>query len=61
MWVGTSISKALNKDKFEKDINVDLSVEKAFCIKEEGRYKDLNFSAVVLEIVKNGDADIVVL
>ena len=53
--------KALDKDKFEKDMNVDLSVEKAFCIKEEGRYKDLNFSAVVPEIDKNGDADIVEL
>ena len=36
-WVGTSISNALDKDKLEKDLNVDLTVVKAYCIEEEGR------------------------
>ena len=42
-WVGTSISNALDKDKLEKDLNVDLTVVKAYCIEEEGRFKKKNF------------------
>ena len=56
-WLGTSLSKGLDKEKFEKDANVDLTIEKAFCIKDEGRFKDRNFSAILPEIVKKGDVD----
>ena len=60
-WVGTSISKALDRKKFEKDMNVDLTVVKAYCIKEEGRFKKANFAAIVPEIVQKGDLDTLVL
>ena len=38
-WVGTSLSKALDKRKLEKDVDAEVSIEKAYCIKEEGRFK----------------------
>ena len=60
-WVGTSISKVLDREKFEKDVKVDLTVEKAYCIKEEGRFKKLNFAAIVPEIVNKGEVDTLVL
>ena len=60
-WVGTSISNALDKEKLEKDLNVDLTVVKAYCIEEEGRYKKKNFKAIVPEIVENEDVDTLVL
>ena len=60
-WVGTSISKALDKNKFEHDTEVELTTEKAYCIKEEGRYPKDNFSAKVPEIVRKGDVDTLVL
>lgn len=60
-WVGTSLSKALNRKKFENDADVELTVVKAYCIKEEGLYKKTNFQATVPEIVKNGSADTIVL
>ena len=60
-WVGTSLSKALDEEKFENDANVDLTVEKAYCIAEEGRYKNKNFAAIVPKIVERGDIDTLVL
>ena len=60
-WLGTSLSKALDKNKFEKDLNVNLVVKNAYCIKEEGRYKKSNFAAIVPEIVEKGDFDTLVL
>ena len=33
-WVGTSISKVLDKKKFEQDIDVKLTAVKAYCVKE---------------------------
>ena len=59
--MGTSISKALDQEKVEKDTNEELTVVKANCIEEEGRYKDANFSAAVPENVKKGDVDTLVL
>ena len=35
LWIGTSISKALDKNKFEKDTNTNVKFVKAFGIKEE--------------------------
>ena len=60
-WVGTSISEALDVKKFEKDTGSQVTVERAYCIENEGRFKDINFSAVVPEIVKKGDVDTLVL
>ena len=56
--VGTSIIKALEKNKFQNDANVILNVRKAYCIKEEGRVKESNFAAIVPEIVQEGNTDI---
>ena len=61
VWVGTSISKAVDKKKFEKDLNVDMTVAKAHCIKEEGHNEESNFSAIVPEIVQKDGADTIVL
>ena len=34
-WVGTSLSKQLNKSKFENDLKVDLNIEHAYYIVNE--------------------------
>ena len=34
---------------------------KAYCIEEEGRYKESNFAAIVPDVVRKGDVDILVL
>ena len=60
-WVGTSLSKALDKTKFENDLNVDLTVERANCIKEEGYCKTKSFTKIVPEIVEKGGIDTLVL
>ena len=60
-WVGTSLSKVLDKEKFEKDIDVELTMEKAYCIEEEGRFKQMNFKAIVPKLVEKGDIDTLVL
>ena len=62
-WIGTSISKALDKSKFEKDLNVNLNITKAYCIKEEAnaRYKEANFKAIVPEVIEKQEPDVVVL
>ena len=60
-WVGTSLSKPLDKKKFENDTNVDLTLAKAYCIKEEGRFKESNFTAIVPELVEMGAMDTLVL
>ena len=53
-WIGTSLSNVLNKEKFEKDLNVELSMAKAYCIEK-------NFTEVVPTEVDNKDIDILVL
>ena len=60
-WFGTSVSKALDRKKFEKNANVDLNVVKAYCIGEEGRYKESNFTAIVPELVSKGGIDTLIL
>ena len=60
-WVGTSISKALDRKKFEKDLNVELTVVKAYCIEEEGRFQKTNFRAIVPDVVAKGGIDTLVL
>ena len=60
-WVGTSLSKALDRKKLENDLHIDLKVEKAYCIGEEGRFKETNFTAKVPEIVHKGGVDTLVL
>ena len=62
-WIGTYISKALNKDKLENDINAKVKMTKAYCIKEEenARYKNTNFKAIVPEVVKKETPEMLVL
>ena len=62
-WIGTSISKVLDKEKFEKDLNVELSVTRAYCIKEEddAENKKENFEAVVPEEIRKEKPDILIL
>ena len=33
-WIGTSLSRGLEKEKFEKDTETKLTVRKAYCVKE---------------------------
>ena len=62
-WIGTSLSKAQNKNKFEQDLNVDLSVSRAYCIKEgeKAKYKKENFEEIVPKVIVKEEPDILVL
>ena len=60
-WVGTSISKVLDKKKVEKDLDVELTSVKAYCVSKEGRYPDQNFKEVVAETLEDGEVDTLVL
>ena len=59
VWIGTSVSKALDSKKFEKDLKVKLKMVKAYCVNAEGRFPDSSFKSIVPEAIK--DADTVVL
>ena len=62
-WVGTSISKQLDKNKFEADLDAELVHERAYCIGDEPNayFRDKNFKAIVPELVKNCDMETLVL
>lgn len=62
-WVGTSLSKQLDKGKFEKDLTVDLTLDRAYCIKEEtdALFRHKNFTAVVPKVIENDDIETLVL
>ena len=60
-WIGTSISKVLDKKKFEKDAEVKVSAVKAYCVNEEGRFPKSNFKAIVPEVVSKGQTDTLIL
>ena len=60
-WVGTSISKVLNKKKVEEDLNVELKAVKAYCVENEGRYPAHNFKEAVPEALNAGDVDTLVI
>ena len=60
-WVGTSISKVLDKKKVEEDLNVELKAVKAYCVEKEGRYPGHNFKETVPETLKAGDVNTLVL
>ena len=61
--IGTSVSNVLDLPKFEKDLDVNLVINKAYCIDEEenARFKDKHFKAAVPKEIKNEDVDILVL
>ena len=53
----------LNKPRLEKDLDVEVKITRAYCIKEEenARYKKNNFKAVVPEVMKKETPDVLVL
>ena len=55
VWIGTSVSKALDSKKFEKDLNVDLKMVKAYCVDKEGRFPQSCFKSIVPDAVKGAD------
>ena len=59
-WFGTSVSKVLDQNKFEKDTNTNLKVVKAYCIQEEGKFPKENFCAIVPEELKTDPVDVAV-
>ena len=63
MWVGTSISKVLDINKFEKDTNSNLKIVKAYGIKAENnqRFPASNFTNVVPKVIASEDPDAIVL
>ena len=58
-WVGTSISKQMDKSKFKEALNVDLIMEMAYCI--DALYRNKNFKAVVPKVIEKDDIDNLVL
>ena len=60
-WVGTSLSKVLDKKKVEKDQGVELNAVKAYYVKEEGRIENESFEAIVPDVIKAGHIDTLVL
>ena len=60
-WVGTSHSEALDVEQFERATDTQLTVERAKTIENEEHSEDMNFSAIVPEIVKKGEIDTLIL
>ena len=60
-WIGTSLSKVLNRKKFEDDLNVELHTVKAYCINKEGRFPECNFEDMVPKVVSEDNTDTLVL
>ena len=48
-------------NKLEKDLDVELTIRKAYCIKREGRFPDKNFEEISPEIIKTGHTDTLVM
>ena len=63
LLVGTSISKQIDQRKIEKDLDVELKVERAYCITDEAnaRYRDKNFKAEVPKFLEKEVFDTLVL
>ena len=49
------MSKALDTKKFATDLDVELSMTKAYCVEEEGRFPKANFKAIAPEAAKGAD------
>ena len=69
-WIGTSISKALDKNKFKNDNKVKLKIVKAYGITEDEktpfprdafRFPSKNFKAVVPEVLEDENINTVIL
>ena len=62
-WIGTSLSNVLDKTKFEKDLDVEMTMHKAYCIdgEETAYFKNKTFKNVVPRVVENENTDILVL
>ena len=55
VWVGTSLSKALDTKKFAKDLGVDLEMAKAYCVESEGKFPQSSFKAIVPKVAKGAN------
>ena len=60
-WFGTSVSKVLDRNKFEQETNAKLREVRAYCIKGEGKFPKSNFCAIVPNELRNHAADVAVL
>ena len=69
-WVGSSLSKVLDKRRFEADNNVELKIVKAYTIAEETeaaypkekiRFPERNFKKVVPEVLDDEGVDVLIL
>ena len=63
VWVGTSISNVLDKQKVEKDTNIKLKVVKAYGIKREEnqRFPASNFTDTVPKVINYDNPDAIIL
>ena len=63
IWFGTSVSKSLNKKKFEKDTNTKVKVVKAYGIEGDSnqRYPEVNFNKVVTDTLEKEEPDAIIL
>ena len=63
VWFGTSLSKSLDCQKFERDTDTKVKVVKAFGIKGENNqfYPRLNFTKLVPEVLEDEKPDAIVL
>ena len=63
VWIGTSISKALDSKKLEEDTNMKVKVVKSYGIKREcnQRFPASNFTEMVPKVIKQDNPDAVVL
>ena len=55
--------QTIDKEKIEKDCNVEMEMVKAYCIKEEetAHFKGKSFKTVVPKVMEEKDTDVLVL
>ena len=63
LWFGTSLSKPLDIQKFQKETKTTLRTVKAFGIKrqENQSYPEMTFNDIVLKVLKDEDPETIVL
>ena len=63
LWFGTSISKSLDKNRIENDLNINLKIVRAYGIECENnqRFPHMNFTDTVPKALVNENPDAIVL